>query len=193
MSAGVALSLAGCATDSTPASPDTIAGYADAAGIAPGLVYTTDVDGYELAPQSVGPGAGSGMTATWFNQTTGALLTIRTDSGDMTAASCVETPVWDAPDEPVTCTDEGGVWHRSAGSIHEYVAVRDGVLIRVTGMNDAPRADLLAAANAAHVPSAAEIDLLFSDLPDAPGDPVERGDLPENGDGAPIDPTGPGG
>ena len=27
----------------------------------------------------------------------------------------------------------------------------------------------------------------------APGEPVERGDLPENGDGAPIDTVGPGG
>jgi len=43
-----------------------------------------------------------------------------------------------------------------------------------------------------HVPSEAELDLLFSDLPVAPGAPTERGNLPENGVGAPMDPVGPG-
>jgi len=191
----VTLTLAGCATGSavTAASAESIAEYANGAGISADLVYTTDVDGYDLAPQSVGPGAADGMSATWFNQSTGAMLTIRTDSGDMTAASCVETPVWDAPDDAVTCTDEGGIWHRSAGPIQEYVVVRDGALIRVNGMEGAAPSDLLAAAKAVHVPSEAELEHLFSDLPDAPSEPVERGDLPENGDGAPIDPSGPGG
>jgi len=192
----VAVCLGGCASGAAgtdAADAGSIAEHANAVGISPALVYTTAVDGYDLAPQSVGPGAADGMSATWFNATTGAMLTIRTDSGDLTAASCVETPLWDAPDEAVTCIDEGGVWHRSGGGIHEYVAVRDGALIRVTGMNDAPPADLLAAARAAHVPSDAELELLFSDLPEVPAAPVERGDLPENGDGAPIDPVGPGG
>ena len=46
---------------------------------------------------------------------------------------------------------------------------------------------------AVHVPSDAELELLFSDLDDRPSGPVERGDIPENGDGAPIDLIGPGG
>jgi hypothetical protein len=200
----VAVSLCGCASQTpgtdaaeTPgtdaADASLIAERASAVGIAPELVFTTQVDGYDLAPQSVGTGAGDGMSATWTNATNGAMLTIRTDRGELTAASCTETPLWDAPDEPVTCSDEEGVWHRSGGSVHEYIAVRDGALIRVTGMNDAPPEELLAAAKAVHVPSDAELELLFSDLPEAPGEPVERGDLPENGDGAPIDPVGPGG
>lgn len=192
----VAIALGGCASTASgtnAADQDSIAERASALGVSPALVYTTDIDGYALAPQSVGPGAADGMSATWFNSATGAMLTLRTDSGDLTAASCVEMPLWDAPDDTVTCTDEGDVWHRSAGSVHEYVAVRDGALIRVTGMNDAPRADLLAAAKAVHVPSDAELALLFSDAPEAPADPVERGDVPENGDGAPVDPSGPGG
>jgi hypothetical protein len=44
-----------------------------------------------------------------------------------------------------------------------------------------------------HVPSDAELERLFSDVPEAPAEPVERGDLPDDGDGAPIDPVGPGG
>ncbi len=184
--------LGGCAS-TNPANPDTIAARANAVGIAPDLVYTTTIEGYDLAPQSVGPGAADGMSATWFNQATGAMVTIRTDRGDMTAQSCAQTPLADAPDEPVTCTYVEGVWHRTGGGVHEYVAVRDEALIVVIGGNGAPGADLLTAAQAVRVPSNAELDALFSDLPDAPDGPVERGDLPENGDGAPIDTVGPGG
>lgn len=192
----VAASLGGCASGAPgtdAADPDAIAERASVVGIAADLVFTTAVDGYDLAPQSVGIGAADGMSATWFNETTGAMVTIRTDHGELTAALCVETPLSEAPAEPVTCTDEDGVWHRSGGSVHEYIAVRDDALIRVTGMNGTPPADLLAAAKAVRVPSDAELELLFSDLPTGPAEPVERGDLPENGDGAPIDPVGPGG
>ncbi|MDD7960892.1 hypothetical protein [Microbacterium thalli] len=175
------------------ADASSIAERASAVGVAPDLVYTTEVDGYELAPQSVGPGAADGMSATWFNSTTGAMLTIRTDRGELTEASCAATPLGDAPDEAVTCTNEDGVWHRHGGDIHEYVAVRDGALIRVTGANAALPGDLLQAAENVHVPTDAELDALFADVPETPAEPVERGDLPENGDGAPIDPVGPGG
>jgi hypothetical protein len=191
----VAASLSGCASAATggePADPASIALRAGVNGIAPDLVYTTDVEGYDLAPQSVGRGAADGMSATWFNGSTGSMVTIRTDHGDMTAASCVEMPLWDAPGEPVTCAEQDGVWHRSGGEVHEYVAVRDGALIGVSGVNASPE-DLLAAARAVRVPSDAELELLFSDLPTVSPTPVERGDLPKNGDGAPIDPEGPGG
>lgn len=192
----VAVVLGGCASTAAgadAADADVIAERAGAVGIAPDLVFTTTVDGYDLAPQSVGPGAADGMSATWFNDGTGAMLTIRTDRGELTADSCAATPLWDAPDETVTCTDEEGVWHRSGGGIHEYIAMNGGALIRVTGMNGATPAELLAAAKAVRVPSEAELDLLFSGLPTGPAVPVERGDLPENGDGAPVDPVGPGG
>jgi hypothetical protein len=170
----------------------SVAERAAAAGIAPDLVFTTEVDGYDLAPQSVGPADADGMSATWFNETTAAMLSIRTDRGELTASSCVDIPLWDAPEETVTCTEEGGVWHRSGGDIHEYIAVREGAQIRVIGTN-APSADLEAAARAVRVPTGAELQYLLSALPEVPTGPIERGDLPENGDGAPIDPTGPGG
>lgn len=188
-------SLAGCASAAPgagPADPGAIAEHADAVGIAPDLVYTTEVDGYDLAPQSVGTGTADGMSATWVNGGTGAMLTMRTDRGEITTESCGEMPLWDAPDAAVTCVEDGALWHRSGGDVDEYIAVRDGSLIRVTGLNGAPTEDLRAAADGVRVPSDAELELLFSDLK-APGDPVERGDLPENGDGAPIDTVGPGG
>ncbi len=192
----VCASIAGCASMTPGADAADLASIAErasAVGIAPELVYTTEVDGYDLAPQSVGPGAAGGMSATWFQPETGAMLTLRSDSGEMTAASCEATPLWDAPGQAVTCAEEDGIWHRSGGGLSEYVAVRDGALIRVIGVNDAPPADLLAAAKMVHVPSDAELRLLFSDVPEVPAGPVERGDLPDNGDGAPIDPAGEGG
>ena len=194
--ATICLSLAGCASMTSggdAADPDSIAEVANGTRIAPELVYSTEVNGYDLAPQSVGPSASDGIMASWFNNGTGSILTIRSEAGVLTEASCAAKPLWDAPDEAVTCTDEDGVWHRSGGGIHEYVAVRDGALIWVSGMDGATQADLLAAAKAVRVPSEAELERLFSDAPRSAGEPVERGDLPENGDGAPIDPTGPGG
>jgi len=186
------VALAGCATG--PADAGAIAERANVVGIAPDLVYTTEVDGYDLQVQSVGPHGGEGISGTWFNYGTGAMLTIRSDRGEYTAATCDATPLWEASEVAVTCTEEGnGLWHRAGGDIHEYVAVRDGALIVVTGMHNAPREDLLAAAKAVHVPSEAELERLFSDLPTEPPQPVERGDIPQNGDGAPVDPVGPGG
>jgi hypothetical protein len=196
-----AFSLAGCASGTSgtsglsaddAADAESIAERASLAGISPDLVYTTEVDGYDLAPQSVGRVSDDGMSATWVDVTTGVTVTIRTDRGELTAASCADMPLWDAPDEPVTCTDEDGLWHRSGAGSHEYIAVRDGALIWVIG-DGAPPSDLLAAAQAVRVPSDAELELLFSDLPEVATTPVERGDLPDNGDGAPIDPVGPGG
>ena len=191
--ASVCVALAGCASGSEAASQEAIAEAASASGIAPELVYTTEVDGYDLAPQSVGPGAADGMTATWFNSSTGATLTIRSDFGELTEASCAATPLWVGPSGSVTCAREDGVWHRSAEGSHEYVAVREGALIWVTGMDDASQSDLLTAAKNVHVPSAAELELLFSEVPKTAGEPEERGNLPANGDGAPIDPSGSGG
>ena len=193
----VCLSLVGCAprtgADADPASADSIAASANAAGIAPELVFTTEVDGFDLAAQSVGLGAADGMTATWFNADTGSMLTIRSDFGELTEESCIAVPLWDAPSETVSCADEDGIWHRSGGDTHEYVAVRDGALIWVSGMDGTSQEDLLTAAQNVRVPSEAELEQLFADVPPGPGEPVERGDLPENGDGAPSNPTGPGG
>ncbi|GGH41970.1 hypothetical protein [Microbacterium album] len=192
----LAVSLSGCASAAPgedPADLGAIAERANAVGVAPELVYTTELDGYRLAPQSVGVVGAEGLSASWFNEATGAVLTIRSEHGELTAASCPETPLWDALGGPVTCTEQEGVWHRTLDGTHEYVAVRDGASIRVTGMNNAPQAELLAAAKAVRVPSEAELEGLFSDAPRHPAGPVERGDLPDHGDGAPIDPSGPGG
>lgn len=195
----VALLLSGCATPAAQggaadaAEPDAIASRAASLGIAPDLVYTTAVDGWLLAPQSVGVNGSEGMTAAWTADGSAAILMLRTDRGELTADTCAAMPLWDASDAPVTCTEEGGVWHRSGGGVDEYATSSEGAIIWVIGMNAAPTEDLKAAAQAVHVPSEAELQLLFSDAPTGAATPAERGDIPENGDGAPVDPVGPGG
>lgn len=194
--AAIALTAAACATaaggDPPPTDPARIAESARSLGIAPDLVYTTAVEGYDLAPQSVGPSDAEGMSTTWFHPTTHGTLTIRTARGDLTQESCEAMPLEEAFGEPVMCTEENGVWHRSAAEAHEYMTARAGVVIRVSG-SGAPLEDIRAAAEAVHVPSRAELEMLFSDAPVEPSAPVERRDLPEHGDGAPVDRTGPGG
>lgn len=190
--ASLAASVVGCAS-AMPADPDTIAQRATAVGMSPDLVYVTAVDGYDLAPQSVGLTGGAGISASWFNGQTGGILTVRTDRGTLTPETCPEMPLWDTLDAGVACSNEGDIWHRFSDSGEEYMVARDGVLILVTGTNLTDPSDLEAAAEAVRLPSDAELDLLFSDLPAGPAQPIERGDLPENGDGAPLDPTGPGG
>lgn len=191
----VALAMTACAPGGTPvadaADPEVIAATAADLGVAPDLVFTTVADGYELEPNSVGPFNVEGMSATWFDGESN-MLTLRTGRGEMTRDTCADTPLEETGDVPSTCVEEHGVWHRSAGEAHEYVAVHGGALIRVSGAG-VPAADLREAAHAVHVPSEAELSLLFSAERASLSGPVERGDIPENGDGAPIDPIGPGG
>lgn len=184
--------VSGCASTDAPSGPGLLP-RATAAGIAPDLLFTTDVSGYTLAPQSVGAVGDDGMSATWFDQSTGAMISIRTQRGEPTQESCAGSPMFDVPGARVECTQEGGLWHRTGGGVEEYIAVRDGASILVLGSSQTPPADLRAAAEAVHTPSDGELALLVSDLPATPPPVVERGDLPENGDGAPIQPTGPGG
>ncbi|MEV8272281.1 hypothetical protein [Microbacterium sp. NPDC077184] len=204
--ASVAVVVSGCATGAggvgdgrgaegaETASADQIAASMGGLTIDPTLVYTTDVDGYDLAPQSVGGSAETGMSAVWFNATSSAMVELRTEAGDLDAESCAALPLWNGPSGDVTCTEEpGDIWYRQLDAAVEFIAVRDGALVRLIG-NGASTDDLRAAAQNAHVPTVSELEVLFSDAPRMPtGEPVERGDLPENGDGAPDNSVGPGG
>lgn len=122
--------LGGCASPAEPASTATIAARSQAVGIAPELVYVTDVDGFELVTQSVGVRGSDGMSAVYA----------RHDGG---YATLMLTTSRDADPSGVPCTEPA--------------------------------------------------DRLFADVPTSPDAPVERGDLPPHGDGAPLDPVGLGG
>jgi len=190
----VTVTVSACGVGSTPADADALATQASRLGVDPALIFTTHVDGYDLAAQSVGPADADGLSATWVDEDTAAMITIRTSAGEPDARSCAALPLWDTGDEPATCTEVAtGLWHREGVQVHEYLASRDGTTIWVFGANGTPADDLREAAEAARIPSDAELEALFADAPTGDEVPVERGDLPEHGDGAPIQPTGPGG
>lgn len=165
---------AGLGAGGAPAAPAPIAEWSEPAGIAPGLVYVTDVEGFELATQSVGVFGNDGMSA-MYTRSGAALATVMlTTSRDPAADVVLCTELPDSSEPVLRCAAE-----------------RDGVHILLEGEN-VEAATLRAAAEAIRVPGEDELDHLFSDVPTGQA-PVERGDLPAEGDGAPLNEVGPGG
>ncbi|MFD7276440.1 hypothetical protein ACFV80_05155 [Streptomyces sp. NPDC059862] len=169
--------LTGCGTEKEPADPAEIASRASALGIAPEHVYVTEADGFTLAQQSVGVHGGDGFSAVYVSQQAGAQIQLTVDRGTVNSANC--------PD----CARDGDAWFRSAGEQREYAVPKDGHVLRVSGGLGVSRDVLREAALGAHHPSAAELDTLLPAAPDA-AEPVERGDLPPAGDGAPNNDVG---
>ncbi|MGW4547200.1 hypothetical protein ACWEN4_12565 [Streptomyces violaceorubidus] len=169
-----------------PADGGELASRARAMGVAPELVYVTEAPGFTLARQSVGVLGDDGFSATWVDGGTGALLRLVVDRGTITADSCPGQPVGDMSGEHTACAREGDAWYRTGAGRHEYALPGDGHVVRLSAEQDAvPRDVLRAAALAAHRPDAAETDRLLPSAEPAPATPVERGDLPPFGDGAP--------
>ncbi|CAM5614419.1 Membrane lipoprotein OS=Streptomyces tendae OX=1932 GN=GUR47_31335 PE=4 SV=1 [Streptomyces tendae] len=163
-----------------------LASRAQAMGVAPELVYVTEAAGFTLAQQSVGVLGDEGFSATWVDGDTNALLRLAVDRGTITAGTCADQPVGDMPGEHTTCERDGRAWYRTGAGRHEYALPEEGHVVRVSAEKDAvPRDVLRAAALAAHRPDAAETDRLLPSAEPAPSAPVERGDLPPFGDGAP--------
>ncbi|KPC87797.1 membrane protein [Streptomyces sp. NRRL WC-3753] len=159
---------------------------AQAMGVAPELVYVTEAPGFALAEQSVGVLGDDGFSATWVDGDTNALLRLAVDRGSITAGTCPEQPVGDMSGEHTTCERDGDAWYRTGAGRHEYALPEDGHVVRVSAEQDAvPRDVLRAAVLAAHRPDAAETDRLLPSAEPASPTPVERGDLPPFGDGAP--------
>lgn len=192
--AALAIGLSGCAT-ATAATPADIAERVSHLGVDPALVVTTTIEGYDLAPQSVNETDEGGVTATWANPGTGDTITVRTEPGEMDAAGCAGLQMWGG--DEATCTQDGTTWHRATEGIDEYAVVEDGRTVFVIGGDGfgAPPEDLRNAAAGLRTPTVAEVDRMFAELEQRAErhGPVERGDLPEDGDGAPIDTGGEGG
>lgn len=166
--------LAACA--SGPAPRDSIAEASEPAGIAADLVYVADVDGFDLIPETVGPFGSEGMSAIW-TRTGGddyAVVTLTTDR---------------IPDPDAVPCDELG---EGAGGVElRCGVVVDGIHVTLVG-EGVDGARLRAVAESVHVPSEGELSRLFAGLP-VPEAPIERGDLPAEGDGAPDNSVGAGG
>lgn len=174
------LALGGCAGSGgagDPALPTAIAAWSEPAGIAPDLVYVTDVEGFELSTQSVGVMGDEGMSATYVRYDGEALATVMlTTSRDLTSSDvpCAELPDSSGAEPALRC------------------AVARGVASVALDGEDVEPATMRAAAEALRVPRVDELDHLFADVQVAEA-PVERGDLPSEGDGAPFNEPGLGG
>ncbi|UUN26200.1 hypothetical protein [Streptomyces sp. FIT100] len=157
---------------------------------APELIYVTDVPGFEPAKQSLGPSGHDGFQSTYVRIPGGAQVRLVVDRGELSADTCPAVQVDSAGDAAVVCEQEGdATWYRTAGGRHEYARAEDGHIVRIAADKSVDRATLRTAAEAAHRADDRELDAILPEaVPDAP--PVERGDLPPVGDGAPNNDVG---
>jgi hypothetical protein len=184
LAASLVVALTGCADAGAPADAAAIAERATPAGIAPELVYVLDLDGFDLATQSVGVSGNDGMSAAYVRV-----------QGDAASTVLLSSDREDAGDPCDTLPDAGR-------STYTCVVTQGEAVLRLEG-TDVDAATMREAAGSVRVPTTGELAELFADVPqdeglvehdDQPGSegPVERGDLPE-GDGAPLNEVGAGG
>lgn len=194
-----------------PADPADLAARAHARGVAPEHVYVTDVPGHTLAQQSVGVIGDDGFTASYVSRGDGTTVQLTVDRTEHAAGAC-PSPVGGTDAAP--CVRDGEIWYREGtGGHREYTVPKDDHVVRVGG-DGVPRDVLRTAAEHVHRPTAAELDTLMpagtgtgegagsvagsgsgSGAGEvagagAGGGPVERGDLPPEGDGAPDNHVG---
>ncbi|MEV8549136.1 hypothetical protein AB0L04_04745 [Streptomyces glaucescens] len=187
------LLLTGCGSQGRAADPGEVAARAQRLGIAPEHVYAIEADGFAVAPQSVGVHGDDGFSAVYVSRSTGDQIQLRVDRTGTTAATCPEQPVGaSSPGGSATCRKDGDAWYRTSGDQREYAVPKEGHVVLVGAGPGVGRDVLREAALGAHRPTADELDAL---LPrgGAGTEPVERGDLPAEGDGAPLDGAGAGG
>ncbi|MFJ2646778.1 hypothetical protein ACIO1C_08660 [Streptomyces sp. NPDC087420] len=147
------------------------------------LIRVTDVAGFAVAPQSAGVLGDDGFHSVYVTPRGGTQIELAVERGTLTASTCPGTPIG-GTGGVVACEKDGAAWYRTSGQLHEYARPEDGHVVRLTARRHTVDRDTLRRAAAAARPANdAELDaLLPKNLPTAP---VERGDLPPVGDGAP--------
>ncbi|MEV5311350.1 hypothetical protein [Streptomyces sp. NPDC052610] len=217
-----ALLLTGCGEQRQAADQTEVASRVRVLGIAPEHVYAIEADGFTVAQQSVGVYGGDGFSAVYVSRSTGGQIQLRVDRTEMTPKTCPEQPVGDASGGHTECRKDGDAWYRSAGDQREYAVPKDGHVVRVGGGPGVSRDVLREAALGAHRPTEEELDTLLPGNGGGGGggggngggegngtgggggngggggtgeggEPVERGDLPPVGDGAPNNDVDAGG
>jgi hypothetical protein len=188
------VALTGCGSDD-PQYSDAVMDRLRTEGVAPGLVYTVEVPGHELAEQSVGIYGDDGFGAVHVSPE-GEAVALTVERGTFDDEQCRTTPVPNAepPGTTVNCERDDAGWYRTAGDQHQYIAVRDDHVVRLdSATDDLDRGALRTALVNAHQVTPDESD----PPPTTPGSSastgVERGDPPATGDGAPDNGVGPGG
>jgi hypothetical protein len=194
------LLLAGCGTEkagagagtpsasTAPATSAEIASRARSLGFDPDLVYVIDPPGFTLAEQSVGV-SDVGLSIAYTDLKTGVVINLRVEPGTMTDANCTTQAAFS---EPMTCVRDGNAWYRTGGGTIEYVMAQKGHLVHVDAeQGKVTRAVLHKSAQSLRRPYKSELPVVLP--PARTAAPVERGDLPTNGDGAPNNEVGKGG
>ncbi|WP_129840647.1 hypothetical protein [Streptomyces sp. RFCAC02] len=157
------------------------------------MVYVTEAPGFTLAVQSVGPLNADGFQSSYTDDG-GAVLHLMVDHAPDTAADGDPCPALRAAagDMSAACeADEDGAWLVTTEDGTRTLSRLDGThLVSVAATeSDADTGTLRTALTAAHQADDAELTAV---LPEATTtEPVERGDLPATGDGAPQDPVDP--
>lgn len=182
------LALAGCG-NGRPADSAALVARARQAGLEADLVYVTKAEDYSRTAGGLGPYGDSGFQDIYSTGRDDLRLTVEKRTLDAATCPGLPVPAAEPPGAPVHCTADGDGWARTSGNRREYAVQHGDVLVRVSGTG--PADVLRGAARRARPATADEFDDMLP--PSREGGPVQRGDLPENGDGAPINPTGPGG
>ncbi|MFI1185190.1 hypothetical protein [Streptomyces californicus] len=199
----LALALAASAGCGTEPAPDArAAGPSGSAGPAPDRaelearaaalqtvaehVWVTEAPGFALARQSVGVLGDDGFGSA-YTSPDGGRIQVSVERRPHAAADCT-----DAAEPATTCERDGEQWYSASEWGHAYARERDGLVVTLSGTRqEVNRETLRAAALAAHRADDRELDEILPPLGGAPGrQPVERGDLPPVGDGAPNNDVG---
>ncbi|WP_327400446.1 hypothetical protein OG194_09680 [Streptomyces sp. NBC_01288] len=176
------------ATATVTATYAEIASRARSLGFDPDLVYVVDPPGFTLAEQSVGV-SDVGLSVAYTQLKTGVVINLRVEPGTMTDANCTTQAAFS---DPMTCVRDGNAWYRTGGGTIEYVMARKGHLVHVSAeQGKVTREVLRKSARSLRRPYKSELPVILP--PARTAAPVERGDLPTSGDGAPDNEVGKGG
>jgi len=156
--------LTGCDAGKEQGTAGPAAGLDAAAktwGVAPELVYVTEVSGYTVFQASVGEYNGE-FAAAYRSKDRATRFGLFVDRGTLTAENCSEQPLGEVTAKRVSCERDGDAWYRKAGASHEYAIPRDGVVIQlIADTEKVDRAVLREAAEAVHRPDDAELAALL--------------------------------
>ncbi|WP_052851900.1 hypothetical protein [Streptomyces avicenniae] len=153
------------------------------------MVWVTETPGFTLAVQSAGPLNESGFQSSYVGEG-GAVFRLTVDHAPEGAADDLCAVLTGGGN--AFCATDGETWtvSPSDGAGEQRARLADGHLVTVIGDASVPPEVLDEALAAAHPADADELDAALPELTDPPP-PVERGDLPDVGDGAPVDPVAP--
>ncbi|WP_299528646.1 hypothetical protein [uncultured Streptomyces sp.] len=155
-------------------------------------VYVTRLDGFTLARQSVGVRGDDGFGSVYTGQG-GRMLELDVERGELPGPACAGATAPAADDDgAVTCERDGDAWYTATAAGHSYARADGDLVVRVGGARtDLDRATLSDALAATHRADDAELADVLPPVGEASGQqPVERGDLPPVGDGAPLNGAG---